>query len=353
LRGDTVSVGINRFADGGIRFPAESVPVARWVTSGPSGYLTAALIPVSVTGELRTARLHFYRYDRLCRNLAVFRMTGQDSTTPADFGLPTVQLDGARDSISWWYASHDGTRVVASSEHDSWIYDCRTGKVACSDTVPMWGISSFGDRFAALQFTSGPPSRGRRERVVLMTWSGDLLWASPWLTNGHSFIHLFPDAWTIYYVLDDTKLYCKLPGDAAAQPVHGVSSGISRFSSDGSRMLVLVRDKLDDTAAVYGLLTPTHPAELFRRRWPGCLVADGAVSASGTRFALLLQASSATNGPLFSLVVLDAAGLEVFRKVLSESPPIGFTDEFLLVGAAVSRDEFQRDASSVEIYSCE
>ena len=360
IGGDTLSLELNRFPERRLKFPTEWLPIGRCVWGDASGHISAecgaALIQVLSDGQLRSQQLQFFALERLCRNQPVFREAEKDSISPADFGFPTISFCPVEQTRYWWYTSPDTSHVLVSAKGLSRIYDRRTCETVRSDFVMTRYLrqSARNDQFAAFQVVM-PGTSNFLGRVVLMKWTGELLWASPWLNQEHDHLLLFPDGSTVYYAVDYKNLVCRCAQDSIPRVLDQVPFGETRLAANGSRLLVMVQGPKHDAVVIYNVERPSNPEEVSRRKWEGYFVTDAAISASGARFAVTLQRPPGAPGPHCSLVIFDSAGDNLSTDLADVNPPITFLDEFLFVGLSTERDRPIQGQSRgvVQVYSCE
>jgi hypothetical protein len=359
IQADTLSSRLNAFPGSGRSFPVEWLPIVRQIWSqlpSLSMHSEMALVRVNPDGRAESGHIQFSDLARVCRNQLFLQAADSDSVSPLVAPRTAIKLCPTDLQRSWWYASRDTSHILISDEYNTTVYDRHTCAPVRSDQVMTQDLheSPTGDSVAAFQFVrAGSPDF--EARTVIVRWSGEIVWASPWLNREHDHLHFLPDG-SIYYALNYEDLVYKSPQDTAARVLSNLPYGDTRFARDGSRMLLLIRDPQHDKIAVYEVEGPGRLKEVFRRTWEGDLVTDAAVSASGSYAALMLQHPPAVSGTRCSIVILDRNGIDVLREDLTEvNPPIEFVGEFLIIGTITDLESSRNfdNRGSVRIYGCD
>jgi hypothetical protein len=239
-----------------------------------------------------------------------------------------------------------------------------------SGKIAVKVISHYGDEdcpghgyLAALQATEDtvwvegrtwPDSTLFRGRAILMTWSGQLLWASSWSRNEIQHVCLSEDGSTLGYSFGNGQTVCVSVADTSSRALPEVIFGSARDAPNGSRMSVSALNRPEhNTVVVYDWAASCDPVEVLRKTWEGTYVTHAAVSASGALVAVVLQGNRASM-PHCSLVILDRDGTEILHEAVpTMNPPIYFDGELLFLGASRPGERaFAGSGDIVRVYSC-
>lgn len=374
-RGDSLSLKLNLFPEIEADFPAKWLRVHKSVSGSesPKGQYWSAvvsLVEVSPGGGIDSSRLRFYALYRLARNEHVFLnpvsreedpwewLPDEDGLPVGMADVPTVTLDlpdDLRDLGTSWYCDPTGNWILLSQSELSLVYHLPTKRIVRADTLHSRALQTSHEKawYAAIQGRH-LGSDAYLGRIAVLTWSGYPLWASPWVHAEHDYLHLFPDGKSLHYTLDYERTYAVSTPDDRRRELPALPIGRRYYAADGSRMLVTHRSPPGDRVTIYDTADPLAPIEVASMSWPEYCVTCGSASASGSSFAITLQARDRSRNPRYELVVLDETCTELHREALSSpNPAIQFLGEFLVLGSDKDKEEHvTSNPGYIEVFWC-